>query len=252
MAADPYDQDLYYSDAGGGQCLEPCCSAYLHDFGLESSYQDHINHKWHLAAKAAGRDLLAMDLSDEELEQRRLALRELRCDESHCPLYGRVMPGGHGAFYGHRESAAHLGIVVDTNNPPPWRCERNWETHEVSECHVNALRIQVARNLRGQRPLPPTTAATRNGRRRMRPRGLTAREAASLYLGATDWTAPAPPPPPPTNQPTQAEGSGENCPEVVGEPSGRPRTEVVLEIQMFVERQGGVRAWPRIRDEFGL
>jgi len=50
----------------------------------------------------------------------------------------------------------------------------------------------------------------------MCPRGLTAREAASLYLGATDWTAPAPPPPPPTNQPTQAEGSGENCPEVVG------------------------------------
>ncbi|UNI17952.1 hypothetical protein JDV02_004256 [Purpureocillium takamizusanense] len=117
------NQPAFISDAGGGMCLEPCCTAYNVDFGLESTYQSHMKNKWHIEAREAGRALLAMNLSDEVLEQRRRALRELRCDEEHCPLYGRVMPGGHGAFYGHRKSLAHLNIPVDRNNPPIWRCD---------------------------------------------------------------------------------------------------------------------------------
>ncbi|UNI17953.1 hypothetical protein JDV02_004257 [Purpureocillium takamizusanense] len=141
----------------------------------------------------------------------------------------------------------------------------------MTDRHMNALRDQINRMLRGQAPLPPTTAATRNQRRKMQSKPLDARESASLYLGALNWTAPVapppppppmamlpPPPPPPLPPPpftpliTTDARMRLFCPEVYGEPRGRTFYELCLDIQIFVESQTSEDVWPKWRIELGI
>ncbi|KJZ77720.1 hypothetical protein HIM_02897 [Hirsutella minnesotensis 3608] len=87
-------------------CLETCCRQYLKRLS-KRQYDVHVKSHAHVAAIKESKALHLQNLSEDVLEERQQARRELRCDKEDCLLFGRTYTSSQG-YYQHLEAWSHL------------------------------------------------------------------------------------------------------------------------------------------------
>lgn len=88
-------------------CLASCCHHYERAFITYPQYLRHIKSHAHISAAAIGAGLFSQNLTEDQLEQKRAALRGFCCDSQGCNDFEHVFSSGQ-SFYNHIQKRTHL------------------------------------------------------------------------------------------------------------------------------------------------